>query len=108
MANNYYSFDNLEDIDWKKIRQKYPMAFKEYMVFPDLETFMVALNCTIEVNHHLNNDDSFFCWETRVETREKAISIIGFHTFRETKSKTIELLFEMIEKQMRNNGYQGN
>jgi hypothetical protein len=108
VENNYYSFDCLESIDWKNIRQKYPMAFSKYMIFPDLETFMIALNCTIEVNHHLNSDDSFFCWETRVETKQKAISVIGFHTFGETKNKTIELLFEMIENQMKDERFKRN
>lgn len=108
MKNNYYSFNCLESINWINIREKFPMAFKKYMQFPDLESFMIALNCTIEVNHHLNTDDTFFCWETRVETRQKAISIIGFHTFGETKNKTIELLFELVEKQMQDERFKRN
>ncbi len=108
MNNNYYSFDCLENIDWKKILQKFPMAFKKYMAFKDLESFMIACNTTIEVTHHLNTDDTFFCWETRVETKEKAISIIGLHTFGETKNKTIELLFELIEKQMKDERFKRN
>ena len=58
MKNNYYSFNCLESINWINIREKFPMAFKKYMQFPDLESFMIALNCTIEVNHHLNTDDT--------------------------------------------------
>ena len=108
MANNYYSFDNLEDINWKKIRENYPMAFDKYMSFPDLESFMVALNCTIRVNEYLNTEPEYYYFETRVECRERAISIIGLHTFGEVKTESIRLLFDLVEKQMENDGFKRN
>lgn len=108
MANNYYSFDNLEDINWQKIKNDCPMAFDKYMDFEDLESFMVALNCTIDVNYHLNEKEDEGYWETRAECKERAIMVIGIHTFGETKSKSVEILFEIIEKQMINDGYKRN
>ena len=108
MADDNYTFENLESIDWIKIRHKYPMAFDKYMAFPDLESFMVAFNCTIRVNEYLNTEPEYYYYETRVECKEKAISIIGLHTFGEVKTESIRLLFELVEKQMENNGFTGN
>ena len=108
MADEDYTFDNLECIDWIKIREKYPMAFDNYMAFPDLESFMVAFNCTIKVNDYLNTEPEYIYYETRVECKERAIMIIGLHTFGEVKTESIRLLFELVEKQMENNGFTRN
>lgn len=108
MANNTYSFDNLDTIDWFKIMKNYPNSFEKYMSAKDLESFMIACNCIIEVNYYLNNNDDVDYWETRVECKENAINVIGLHTFGETKIKTIEILFELIEKQMLNDGFKRN
>tara|TARA_R110000823_G_scaffold153454_1_gene284210 strand:- start:9 stop:329 length:321 start_codon:yes stop_codon:yes gene_type:complete len=103
-----YSFNNLDDIDWLEIKKLYPLSFLEYMKHPDLESFMVACNCTIAVNYILDKTDDWGCWETRVEAKNQAIRVIGMHTFGETKVKTMYRLFELIEKQMENERFERN
>jgi|TARA_E500000318_G_C3505665_1_gene190175 hypothetical protein len=108
VIDNYFSFSNLEDIDWKNIRMKYPKGFKNYMAYDSLEDFMIAFNCCIKVVEYLNTSPDFTYWETRVDCMNRAISVIGLNTFGEAKIKSIEYLFELVENQLENDRFTNN